>query len=172
MNRTWKKIAIYPLIPLVATATMGACSSDSDSDSAPTTSVATAATDDPGTTTDPGTTDPGATDTTGGDDPATTTTTTSGEGEGDCFVHLFDSDDFDTSDDNFKLTEQGRYATLDDLPGAEQDWSDEADGIEVGQGATVTIWEEENFEGAPQELDAGSQNSDIEEPSSMELICN
>ena len=163
MTSTWKRIAIYPLIPLVAAATMTACSSGDD-DSAPVTTEVTATTDAPGTSESAPTSD-----TDGG---ATATTTSTAGGDGDCFVHLYDSDDFDTSDDNFKLTEEGRYATMDDLPGADQDWTDEADSIEVGDGATVTIWEKENFEGESQELDAGSRHPDIEEPSSIELTCD
>ncbi len=166
MNSTWKKIAIYPLVPLVAAATLGACSSDSDNDAAPTTTEAPAGTETTGTTEAPATPEP-----TGGGDGGTTTTATPGS-DSDCFVHFFDSDDFDESDDNFELTEAGRYDTLDDRPGADQDWNDEADAIEVGAGATVTIWEEKNFEGTSEKLEAGSKNADIEEPSSIEFSCN
>lgn len=163
MTRNWTKIAIYPLMLLVAAVTMTACSSDDDSDATPVTTVAPAPTEVQGS------------EGTAGDDTASTTTPGTdgnGDGDGDCFVHLYDSDDFDASDDNYKLTEEGRYATMDDLPGADKDWADDADSIEVGDGATVTIWEQENFEGASQELDAGSQHPDIEEPSSIELSCN
>lgn len=88
-----------------------------------------------------------------------------------CSVHLFDSDDFDESDTNFLLTEPGKYETLKDLPGATQDWTDEADSIKVGSAAHVTIWSEPDFGGTSQQLEPGSEHSDIDEPSSLQLSC-
>ncbi len=64
-----------------------------------------------------------------------------GRGEG-CWVHLYDGDNFDEQGDNFRLTEPGRYENLANLPGADQDWTGEADSLRVGANATVTSWPE------------------------------
>ncbi len=37
---------------------------------------------------------------------------TGGNGGDTCFVHLFDSDNFDETDDNFILDTPGRYANI------------------------------------------------------------
>lgn len=90
----------------------------------------------------------------------------------ECYIHLFDGDDFDEDDDNFRLTEPGTYANLDDLPGADQDWTDEADSARVGESATVTIYSEIDFGGESTTLDPGSEHPDLDpEPSSLEMTC-
>lgn len=61
---------------------------------------------------------------------------------------------------------------MNDLPGTNKDWNDEADSVEVGSAATVTILTEEDFQGVSSTLEAGSKHSDVDEPSSIELICN
>ncbi len=103
--------------------------------------------------------------------PSTGNSTDTAESGSACSVHLFDSDDFDESDTNFLLTEPGKYETLKDLPGATQDWTDEADSIKVGSAAHVTIWSEPDFGGTSQQLEPGSAHSDIDEPSSLQLSC-
>ena len=101
----------------------------------------------------------------------TTPGTDAGGGDG-CWVHLFEEDDFDETEDNFRLSQPGRYGDLDDLPGATDDWDDEAESIRVGPDATVTIWPDTNFEGTPIELGPGSEQADLdEEPESLELTC-
>ena len=95
------------------------------------------------------------------------------ESDDECFIHLFDGDNFDESDDNFQLTEPGDYENLADLPGADKDWTDEADSLKVGQSATVTIYSEEGFEGQSQDLDPGTELADVDdEPQSLKMTCN
>lgn len=95
------------------------------------------------------------------------------QGNGDCYVHLFDEDDFDESDDHFRLVEPGRYGDMSDLPGATQDWGGEADSLKVGPGATVTIWSEEDFQGDSRTYEAGEQDGDLPiEARSIELSCD
>ncbi len=95
----------------------------------------------------------------------------SNDAEG-CSVHLFDDDHFDESDDNFVLTEAGKYEDLSNLPGANKDWTDEADSIRVGADATVTIWADPNFQGQSVTLDPGSEHPSLDsEPSSLEMTC-
>lgn len=95
-----------------------------------------------------------------------------GQSSGDgCWVHLFDSDDFQESDDHFLLTEAGKYDNLAQLPGASKDWTDEADSIKVGPNATVTVWPRTNFAGTKQILEPGSEHPSVDEPSSLEMAC-
>ncbi|WP_295010424.1 hypothetical protein [uncultured Microbacterium sp.] len=56
-----------------------------------------------------------------------------------------DGDGFDDSDGEFTLTTAGRYATVAKLPGADKDWTREADSVKVGDAATVTVWEKDDF---------------------------
>jgi len=89
-----------------------------------------------------------------------------------CFIHLFDGEDFDDQDDNFQLIDPGEYKNLADLPGADKDWTDEADSLRVGSAATVTIYSEENFEGTSKELKPDTEVADVEhEPKSLEMVC-
>lgn len=95
-----------------------------------------------------------------------------GDAAGDgCWVHLYDSDDFKEDDDNFRLTEPGKYADLAHLPGANADWTDEADSIRVGPQATVTVWSETDFAGTAQTLEPGSEHPNLDEASSLEMTC-
>jgi hypothetical protein len=93
-------------------------------------------------------------------------------GGGGCYVHLFDAEDLKKSDGDFKLTKPGRYADLKNLPGADEDWTDEADSLEVGSAATVTIWPKTNFQGKSQKLKPGSKHASVDpEPSSLTMKC-
>lgn len=107
----------------------------------------------------------------GGEKASGEATSSASSDGGQCSVHLFDADDFDASDDNFELTEAGKYKDLSDLPGAGDDWTDEADSIKVGSGTNVTIWSEPNFKGKSQKLKPGSKHSGLDEPSSMKVTC-
>lgn len=89
-----------------------------------------------------------------------------------CYFHLFDGDDFDKTDDNFKLTKPGDYKSLKDLPGADEDWNDEADSAKVGPNATVKIWKDKNYKGESKTLKPGSKHPDLDpEPSSLKMSC-
>jgi hypothetical protein len=92
-------------------------------------------------------------------------------GNGDCWVELFDSDNFDESDDHFKLKKDGEYQDLSDLPGADQDWTDEADSVKVGGDASVTVWSEKDFKGEEHQLKPGSEHPDLDEVSSLKMSC-
>lgn len=122
------------------------------------------ATDDP-VESSPAETEPDDGDNEGNDD--------EGASADDCFIHFFDGEDFDETDDNFKLTEPGEYENLGDLPGADKDWTDEADSFKIGDSASVTIFTEENFEGESQDLDPGTEVADADdEPVSLKMTCD
>lgn len=111
-----------------------------------------------------------ATSATPSDSPSTEGSSDSGDG---CWVHLFDGDNFDESDDNLKLTEAGEYENLENLPGADKDWTDEADSIKVGSSAKVEIFDQRDFKGKSQTLEAGSEHPDVDdEPYSLKMTCN
>lgn len=115
------------------------------------------------------TTSPGGDSTTSGD---STRSTTPSVGDTGCWVHLYDEDRFDERDPHFQLSEPGRYPDMAALPGATQDWTDQADSIRVGPDATVTIWPQTDFGGRSQVLEPGSEHPDVaEEPMSIELRC-
>lgn len=90
---------------------------------------------------------------------------------GECFVHLYDGDDFDADDDNFRLEEPGRYGDLADLPDADKDWDDEADSMQVGAGARVTTWSEADFGGDSTDYGPGNHAGLDPAPRSLELTC-
>lgn len=90
----------------------------------------------------------------------------------DCWVELFDGDNFDENDDHFTLTVPGDYPDLSDLPGAEKDWTDEADSIKVGPAATVTVWSQSGLAGDQQSLDSGSEHADTDDIYSLTLSCS
>lgn len=93
-------------------------------------------------------------------------------GGDECYIHFFDGDNFAESDDNFKLTEAGDYENLSNLPGADKDWTGEADSFRVGDSAHVVIFTEEGFGGESQDLTPGSEVADAdEEPASLQMTC-
>lgn len=167
----------FTAIALAATSILvlpGCSDDDSDGPGGSSTSSASDAADPTPEATD--TTD--ATDATGAtgatDDTSGSTGSTiapSGDAS-ECWVHLYDGDRFDAREPDFRLTEPGRFANLRDLPGATQDWSDDADSIRVGPKATVTIWSQTDFQGRSQVLQPGSEHPDLDdEPLSLELAC-
>lgn len=95
---------------------------------------------------------------------------TESENDG-CWVQLFDSDDFDENDDHFTLTQPGNYEDFADLPGADQDWTDEADSMRVGDSATVTVFTEKGLTGDQLELASGSEHADIDDVYSLTMTC-
>jgi len=116
-----------------------------------------------------GATDGSAPSTTTGTNEATGGATTSAGAAG-CYLQLYDGDNFE--DTNFKLDQPGSYSDLKDLPGANQDWTDEADSAKVGSAATVTIYADPDFKGKSVKLEPGSDHARLDpEPSSLKMSC-
>jgi len=89
-------------------------------------------------------------------------------GEG-CYIQLFDGDNF--TDDSLTVKEPGEYPDLDELPDADgKNWTDEADSFKVGEGTTVTVWTETDFEGDSTVYEAGDYKS-VDEPYSLKIEC-
>ncbi len=92
--------------------------------------------------------------------------------ENGCFLRLYDGDDFEKSEACLVIDEPGRYANLDQVPGATQHWTGAADSFEVGPQATVTVWSERNFSGNSVIYAPGARIRSVEpEPASLELRC-
>lgn len=90
--------------------------------------------------------------------------------KGDCYVHLFDGDNF--TDDNIVVKGPGEFSDLKNLPGAKKDWDDEADSFKSGKNTTVTFYSEPGFQGESVTYKNGDQKSSMDEPRSMKIVCN
>lgn len=88
---------------------------------------------------------------------------------GACTVQLFDGDNY--SDDNIIVEGPGEFPTLENLPGANKDWNNEADSFKAGENAIVTLWTQTEFRGDSIVFEAGAQEPSIDEPSSMKIRC-
>lgn len=89
-----------------------------------------------------------------------------------CYVHLFDSDAFDSTDANNVINDAGRFANLRNLPGATvTDWDGEMDSFKVGLAATVRVWTEEDFQGATQTYQPSAEEPDTTGFYSMDITC-
>lgn len=88
----------------------------------------------------------------------------------ECYVHLFDGDNY--KDDTIVVKGPGDFPTLEDLPGADKNWNNEADSFKSGKNTTVIMWEKTNFEGDSIVYQKGAHEPSIVEPSSMKIRCN
>jgi hypothetical protein len=76
---------------------------------------------------------------------------------GDCWVHVFDDKNFDTTDDNHMICGPGKWPNLRNLSGAAKiSWGDEIESLRVGPKATVIVWGDENFTGITQTFAPGT----------------
>ena len=89
-----------------------------------------------------------------------------------CSIQLFDGDNLDETDDNVTIAGPGRFANLRDLPDTtESDWGGEADSFRVGSTATVQVYAQEDFGGATQTYQPGTEQMSAEEFYSVEITC-
>lgn len=93
----------------------------------------------------------------------------------DCYVILYDGDRFNDGnpdEDSIKIRGPGEFANLDQLEGANESWTNEADSFKVGDGASATVWEQTDFKGASsQYAGPAKQPSADAEPGSMKIQC-
>ncbi len=102
---------------------------------------------------------------------ATTNSNANNNRTGDCYVWLYDGDNF--TDDNVQISGPGEFANLKTVPNTDKDWDDEADAMKVGPATTVTIWEDQNFQGRSATFNAGQELPDLEfEPRSIKIKCD
>ena len=92
-----------------------------------------------------------------------------------CWIEIFEDDDFDADDPHVKLYGPKEFATLKNVAG--KDWSNDIESVIVGSNATVRAYEDKDFKGteiafAPgqrvQNLGKVDMANDIE---SMKIAC-
>lgn len=62
-----------------------------------------------------------------------------------CFIEIFEDDQFDVDDPHVVLQGPKEYATLKNLAG--KDWSNDIESVIVGSNATVRAYEDKDFKG-------------------------
>ena len=62
-----------------------------------------------------------------------------------CWIEVFDDDEFDESDPHVKIQGPAEYATLKDVYG--RDWNNDIESVIVGSNATVHAWMDKAFRG-------------------------
>lgn len=62
-----------------------------------------------------------------------------------CWIEIFEDDNFDVDDPHVKLQGPKEYAALKDLSG--KDWSNDIESVIVGSNATVRAYEDKDFKG-------------------------
>jgi hypothetical protein len=62
-----------------------------------------------------------------------------------CWIEVFDDDNFDMNDAHVKLQGPKEYATLKDVSG--KDWSNDIESVIVGSNTTVKAYKEKDFKG-------------------------
>lgn len=62
-----------------------------------------------------------------------------------CYVEIFEDDNFDADDPHITLQGPKEYATLKNLAG--KDWSNDIESVIVGSNATVRAYEDKDFKG-------------------------
>ena len=70
-----------------------------------------------------------------------------------CWVEIFEDDNFDINDPHVKLQGPKEYATLKNLAG--KDWSNDIESVIVGSNATVLAYEDKDFKGTELAFTAG-----------------
>jgi hypothetical protein len=62
-----------------------------------------------------------------------------------CFIEIFEDDNFDVDDPHVVLHGPKEYASLKDIKG--KDWSNDIESVIVGSNATVRAYEDKDFKG-------------------------
>jgi hypothetical protein len=62
-----------------------------------------------------------------------------------CWIEIFEDDDFDADDPHVKLYGPKEFATLKNVGG--KDWSNDIESVIVGSNATVRAYEDKDFKG-------------------------
>lgn len=87
-----------------------------------------------------------------------------------CYVRLYDGDNF--TDEQIVVNGPGSFSDLKNLPGANENWSGDADALKTGPKSTVTVWPEEGFKGTSATFDAGAEIPKLQiDIKSMKIVC-
>lgn len=81
----------------------------------------------------------------------------------DCWVKIYDEENFSWSDDRDQLWGPAEYPTLNHIPGAgEDDWNNDIESIKVGPRARVILYADEGFRGPAISFGPGEQVPDLD----------
>lgn len=92
-----------------------------------------------------------------------------------CWIEVFDDDDFDMKDDHYKIQGPKEFASLSDVNG--KNWNNDIESVIVGSNARVKTYSEKDFKGTELALAPGQRvpnlgklnmKDDIE---SMKIAC-
>jgi len=72
-----------------------------------------------------------------------------------CWIEIFDDDEFDEDDPHVKIQGPAEYATLKDVYG--RNWSNDIESVIVGSNATVKAWMDKDFKGPEITLSPGQR---------------
>jgi hypothetical protein len=62
-----------------------------------------------------------------------------------CYIEVFDDDDFDMKDDHYKIQGPKEFASLKDVGG--KNWNNDIESVIVGSNATVKAYSDKDFKG-------------------------
>ena len=72
-----------------------------------------------------------------------------------CWIEIFDDDEFDEGDPHVKIQGPAEYATLKDVYG--RNWSNDIESVIVGSNATVQAWINKDFTGPEMTFTSGQR---------------
>jgi hypothetical protein len=72
-----------------------------------------------------------------------------------CFIEIFEDDDFDADDPHVVLQGPKDYASLKSIAG--KDWANDIESVIVGSNATVRAYEDKDFQGTELDLLPGQR---------------
>ena len=72
-----------------------------------------------------------------------------------CWIEIFDDDEFDEDDPHVKIQGPAEYATLKDVYG--RNWSNDIESVIVGSNATVQAWINKDFTGPEMTFTSGQR---------------
>lgn len=88
-----------------------------------------------------------------------------------CWMELYEGENFTAADEPFRLVQTGEYEDLATLPGAEDDWTNQARSVKVGQVATVSVWAQPEFQGERHDFEPDSEHPQVDQFGSLRLGC-
>lgn len=92
-----------------------------------------------------------------------------------CYVEVFDDDDFDMKDDHYKIQGPKEFASLTDVGG--KNWNNDIESVIVGSNARVKAYSEKDFKGTELAFAPGQRVPNLgklnfkDEIESMKIAC-
>ena len=92
-----------------------------------------------------------------------------------CWIEVFDDDDFDMKDDHYKIQGPKEFASLTDVNG--KNWNNDIESVIVGSNARVKTYSEKDFKGTELALAPGQRVTNLgklnmkDDIESMKIAC-